>query len=127
MCLIDTSLQITKAYGIYAHNRAHYPGRGRQEDDSKLDPQEPHWELSLMSVPPGGKWNDYFEPKDKPENFTFEADNTYGRGQIIYMIEDDINLDHQVYLRLTSSPWPVSLFRTAFLHFLLSSFPPPNC
>lgn len=49
-----------------------------------------------MSVPPGGRWSDYFEPSTNPTKFTYEADDTYGKGQTIYMIEDGIDEDHPV-------------------------------
>lgn len=49
-----------------------------------------------MSVPPGGQWSDFWEPQNNPTTFTYEADDTYGRGQTIYMVEDGINADHPV-------------------------------
>jgi hypothetical protein len=111
--------QVADAYGIYAWNKKTYLGRDEgatsfaprlrkvdaaheQQKNVTLNSRatvassDPYWELSLMSVPPNGKWGDFFQPQQSPTRFTYEADDTYGRGQTIYLVEDGIPATHPV-------------------------------
>ena len=127
--------QVADAYGIYAWNKKTY--LGRDEGATSLAPRmrdvdaareqqrnvtlnsraivassDPYWELSLMSVPPNGKWSDFFQPQQSPTGFTYEADDTYGRGQTIYLVEDGIPATHPV--RPTPVPFPVCHILTKY-------------
>jgi hypothetical protein len=52
-----------------------------------------------MSVPPGGDWVDYWDRGTNPQQFHYDADDALGTGQIIYLVEDDINKDQSVSAR----------------------------
>ena len=67
-----------------------------------------------MSVPPGGDWKDSFEPKTNPTTFNFEADDTYGRGQTIYLVEDGIDDQHPVCTRDDFLLFFLTLFQCLF-------------
>jgi hypothetical protein len=91
-------LGIAHYYAIVDNNQANnYPGTGGR--DEAFSPDRGPWELSQMSVPPGGDWVDYWDRGTNPQQFHYDADDALGTGQIIYLVEDDINKDQSVSAR----------------------------
>jgi hypothetical protein len=68
------------------------------------------WELSLMSVPPNKDWRvGYTNPIS--EEYQYTAHDSFGAGQVIYVVEDDVDITHTV-----SQPLPISLPVSSYLH-----------
>jgi len=77
------------------HRNTTLNSRAVVPDESKF------WELSLMSVPPGERWSGYFTGlENSPGTFLYEADDSFGRGQTIYLVEDNIPSGHSVSLEV---------------------------
>ncbi|KAL2198358.1 pectate lyase superfamily protein-domain-containing protein, partial [Corynascus similis CBS 632.67] len=106
------------------HTRSNYVGRPRGTPPRPN--RKPFWELSLMSVPPGGQWSDFWEPQNNPTTFTYEADDTYGRGQTIYMVEDGINADHPEFASSYTPPGGGRVERKRIRYLNTITFPEQN-
>jgi hypothetical protein len=92
-------LGIAHYYGIVDNNQAsNYPGTGSDDGEKSAADRGP-WELSQISVPPGDDWVDYWDRETNPQQFHYDADDALGTGQIIYLVEDDINKDQSVSAR----------------------------
>ena len=70
--------------------------QGRLQPGGGFSTSSEPWELSLMSIPPKGKWEDYFSPEGNPNELGKKADSSFGRGQTIYLVEDGIFENHPV-------------------------------
>ncbi|KFA45429.1 hypothetical protein S40293_10065 [Stachybotrys chartarum IBT 40293] len=86
-------LGVADIFSIHEENSGKgWPGRPPPERTTSTNTNP--WEISLMSVSPGGRWQDYYEPQTNPTEFYYNADDSFGRGQVIYLVEDGINTDH---------------------------------
>jgi hypothetical protein len=91
-------LGIAHHYAIADNNDVNgYPGTGSTVDE--VDPDRGPWELSQMSVPPGGDWADYWDRETNPQQFHYDMDDALGSGQTIYLVEDDLNQGQSVSRR----------------------------
>ncbi|EGX95651.1 peptidase, putative [Cordyceps militaris CM01] len=85
-----TSLGVGDFYAIVdTNNAAGFTGSGSNEDIRP--PDRGPWELSQISTPPGGKWSDAWDNKNNPQRFDYDAGGPLGRGQTIYLVEDDVD------------------------------------
>jgi hypothetical protein len=80
--------------------------KGRDEPGGGVSTSTEPWELALMSIPPKGKWEDYFSSQGNPTELGGKFDSSFGRGQTVYLVEDGIFENHPV--RLLVSPIHVS-------------------
>jgi hypothetical protein len=53
--------------------------------------QQHFWQLSQISLPQGTSWRD----AARPPLYRYSADDSFGAGQTIYLVEDDA-IDHPV-------------------------------
>jgi hypothetical protein len=110
LLLRKDQLGVADAFGIYQRNTAfQFPGRGGMGSlatgnatlnaRAMLAETKPYWELSQMSCPPGVDPSYFYKAGThaSPTSFRFEADDSFGRGQIIYLVEDSIDRTHQEF------------------------------
>lgn len=91
-------LGIAHHYGIVDNNEANnYSGTG-SGDDEFLPDRDP-WELSQISVPPGGDRTEYWDEETNPRQFDYDADDALGSGQTIFLVEDNLNKNLPVSAR----------------------------
>ncbi|KAF2992905.1 hypothetical protein E8E14_000151 [Neopestalotiopsis sp. 37M] len=124
---------VKDAYGIFTYNdEGNYQGTtadasissrsGIDEDDiveghqddlqlsKRAERQSNYWELSQMSVPPGVAWSKSATLPGGP--FTESYDTSFGRGQVIYVVEDDF-LDDAEFALTYNSPDGGTVTRSA--------------
>jgi hypothetical protein len=91
-------LGIADYYAIVETNKENdYPGTGSGSEG--FLPDRGPWELSQISVPPGGDWVDYWNQETNPQEFDYDRDDALGSGQTIYLVEDDLNQNQAVSRR----------------------------
>jgi len=70
---------------------------GDDDDDGELVDS---WGLSQISIPPGIDWSDpengYVQDLDAESDFTYKYHASSGKGQFIYIVDDDFDRSHDV-------------------------------